>query len=262
MVCAVMLAYLRQIGHKDRFKDVWIGVGAAVIIATIGGVVVFSTLQTYDGSSLQSKIEGLTFFVACGVLTYMTFWMKKQSKNLKQELQQKMQAAIHQGSFLAIAIIAFITVGREGLETVVFMIAIAFHNNPLYLALGALVGTASGLILSYMIYVLGRRINLKTFFDVMGALLMLFAAGLLANGVEAFQELGWLPTQHALWNTSTFLSENSTFGDILHSFFGYADSPTAFQVTTYVVYLAVVLVMFLRMGSRKRRPPVPLPSHR
>lgn len=261
MICAVMLAYLRQINRQDRFKDVWIGVGVAIVVATLGGMVVFSTLRNYDGSSLQGKIEGITFFVACGVLTYMTIWMKKQSKNLKHELHQKMQVAIQAGSILAIGGIAFITVGREGLETVVFMIAIAFHNNPWFLALGAFIGTIGGLILSYMIYVVGRRINLKTFFDIMGAMLMLFAAGLLANGVQAFQELGWLPVQHALWHTTTFLSEDSTFGDIMHSFFGYADSPTTMQVSAYIIYLVIVLAFFLRMGSSKRRPPATVPSH-
>lgn len=244
MICSIMLAYLKQIGRRDRFKDVWIGIWSAVAVAVIGGVVVFSTLRNYDGSDLQIKIEGTTYFIACGVLTYMTFWMKKQGKNLKKELHAKMHAAISTGSVSAIAFIAFITVGREGLETVVFMIAIAFHTNPSMLAMGATVGVLAGLILSYVIYVLGKRINLKHFFDAMGTLLMLFAAGLLADGIENFQQLGWLPGEHALWNTTSILSEDSTFGDILHSFFGYADNPTALQVIFYVGFIVIVVGLF------------------
>lgn len=256
MICSIMLAYLRQIGRRDRFKDVWFGIGGAIVVAIVGGFVVFSTLRNYDGSNLQSKIEGITYFIAAGVLTYMTFWMKKQSRNLKHELHAKMQVALTTGSIFAIAFIAFITVGREGLETVVFMIAIAFHNSPVLLAIGAGIGIISGLALSYAIYVLGRRINLKSFFDTMGALLMLFAAGLLADGVEAFQELGWLPfLQHPLWNTASFLSEDSTFGDILHSFFGYADSPTSLQVLLYVLYLILAIWFFLKATPRRGAVP-------
>ena len=251
MICSIMLAYLKQIGRRDRFKDVWIGIWSAVAVAVIGGVVVFSTLRNYDGSDLQTKIEGTTYFIACGVLTYMTFWMKKQGKNLKNELHAKMNAAISTGSIFAITLIAFITVGREGLETVVFMIAIAFHTNPSMLAMGAAVGVLAGLILSYVIYVLGKRINLKHFFDVMGTLLMLFAAGLLADGIEDFQQLGWLPGEHALWNTTSILSEDSTFGDILHSFFGYADNPTALQVIFYVCFIAIVVWLFWRNSTNK-----------
>jgi high-affinity iron transporter len=253
MICSIMLAYLNHIGKRDRFKDVWIGIWAAIAVAAIGGIVVFSTLRKYDGSDLQTKIEGITYFIACGVLTYMTFWMKKQGRNLKKELHAKMDSAISTGSMLAIAFIAFITVGREGLETVVFMIAIAFHTNPFMLALGAFLGVIVGLILSYVIYVMGRRINLKYFFDTMGTLLMLFAAGLLSDGIENFQELGWLPGEHALWNTASILSEDSTFGDILHSFFGYADSPTPLQIFFYVGFLVIAVWLFWRTGANKNR---------
>lgn len=244
MICSIMLAYLRQMHRRDRFKDVWIGVGAAIVVAVVGGTLVFSTLRNYDGSTLQTKIEGITYFIACAVLTYMTFWMKRQSRNLKKELHAKMQVALTGSSIFAIAAIAFITVGREGLETVVFMIAIAFHSNAMSLSLGALIGILFGLTLSYMIYVLGRHVNLKYFFDIMGSLLMLLAAGLLADGIEAFQQLGWFPAGSALWNTSSYLSESSTFGDILHSFFGYADTPTGLQVGLYLFYLIVVLWLF------------------
>jgi len=253
LICSIMLAYLKQIGRRDRFKDVWLGIGAAIVVASLGGWVVFSTLRDYDGSRLQNQIEGSTYFIAAGVLTYMTFWMKKQSRNLKKELHARMDVALTNGSVLAIALIAFITVGREGLETVVFMIAIAFQTNPILLTIGAAVGIAAGLSLSYVIYILGRRVNLKHFFDAMGALLMLFAAGLLADGVEAYQQLGWLPfASRPLWNTASVLSENTTAGDLLHSFFGYAQSPSGLQILLYVTYLLIALWFFL--GTRNRRP--------
>lgn len=252
MICSIMLAYLRQVGRPDRFKDVWIGILAAVVIDIVGGAVVFLTLRSYDGTLLQTKIEGITYLIACGVLTYMTFWMKRQGKNLKSDLQGKMNVAIQTGSFLAIALIAFITVGREGLETVVFMIAIAFHTNALLLAIGALIGVAAGLVLSYAIYVLGKRVNLKHFFDVMGTLLMLFAAGLLANGIGDFQTLGWLPSGRGLWNSASILNENSTFGDIMHSFFGYADSPTAMQLVCYALFIAVAVGWFWRSRAQSK----------
>lgn len=253
MICSIMLAYLKQIGRSDRFKDVWIGVAAAIAVAVFGGIAVFWTLRNYDGSVLQTEIEGITYLIACGVLTYMTMWMKKQAKNLSKELHAKIDAAVTTESLFAIALIAFITVGREGLETVVFMIAIAFHTNPVLLGIGAAFGALAGLGLSWLIYVLGKRINLKHFFNIMGTLLMLFAAGLLADGVQNFQQLGWLPAGHGLWNTSFFLSEDTTLGDILHSFFGYAQSPTAMQVGLYILFLAVVMSLFWRGGAARAR---------
>lgn len=257
MICSIMLAYLRQIGRRDRFKDVWIGVAAACFVALVGGVVVFQTLRNYDGSALQTRIESVTYFIACGVLTYMTLWMNRQGKNMKQHLNARMEDAVTAGSTWAIAGIAFLTVGREGLETVVFMIAIAFHTGAVGLSLGALVGIMFGLGLSYLIYIAGRRINLKKFFDVMGTLLMLFAAGLLADGIEGFQQLHWLPTQVPLWNTTGWLSESSTLGDILHSFFGYAAEPSVLQVSAYMIYIAFVLRFFWHRPAPVRRTSKP-----
>lgn len=252
MIVAIMLAYLRQIGRRDRFREVWMGIAAAVLIAFGGGAAVFMTIRTYDGSYLQTVIESLTYFLAAGILTYMTFWMQRQSSNLKKELHEKMAAAIDGGATLTLALIAFITVGREGLETVVFMIAIAFRTNPTLLGFGAVSGLGAGLSLSYAIYAAGRKINLQSFFTIMGTLLMLFAGGLLANGIEDFQQLGWLPFNYPLWNTGRILSENGTLGDILHSFFGYADSPTALQLFAYLAYMGIMLTYFRRSRPSRK----------
>lgn len=250
MICAIMLSYLKQIGQSERFKEVWMGIGLALMVDILGGIAIFATIRHYDGSNLQTQIEGITYLIACGVLTYMTLWMKHQGRQIKSDLQSRIRNAVGAGSLFAIAFIAFITVGREGLETVIFMIAIAFHSSPVWLAMGAILGIMLGLMLSYFIYIMGKRINLSYFFRVMGILLSLFAAGLLANGIEDFQQLGWLPKQHSLWNSAALLSENSVFGDILHSFFGYAESPTALQVVLYVGFLVVVSI-YWNKGNRK-----------
>ena len=156
------------------------------------------------------------------------------------------------GSLFAIALIAFITVGREGLETVVFMIAIAFHANPSWLAVGAVLGTMMGLMLSYAIYIFGKCVKIHHFFNVMGGLMMLFAAGLLADSIENFQQLGWLPKEQALWSSAFLLNENSMLGDILHSFFGYAENPTAIQIAFYLGFLVVVRMFWRRELTQSR----------
>jgi len=90
-------------------------------------------------------------------------------------------------------------------------------------------------------------------------LLMIFAAGLLADAVENMQQLGWLPVLDApMWHSASVLSENSALGDVLHSFFGYSDAPTPLQLLIYVGYLAIVIVIYLgvrsRLAARAERP--------
>jgi high-affinity iron transporter len=262
MIVSILFATLNHLGRRDRFRDVWLGVGLAILLALGGGVIVYQLVHNYDGSRFQTIFEACTYLVAVAVLTSMTIWMNRHSRSLKREIESQVATALGTGSGLALALLAFVTVGREGLETAVFTLAIAFNSPAPQLLIGAGTGLLLSLVLAYWIYSLGRRINYKVFFNVLGVLLLLFAAGLLADAVQNFQALGWLPfaTQH-LWDTSWLLSEDSMVGDLLHSFFGYADSPTLLQVLAYLAYLSIALWSFLRpqKGRPQARPAPPSP---
>jgi high-affinity iron transporter len=252
MIVAILLAYLNRSGQRRYFKDVLLGVGAALVLAGIGGVTAYLTIRTYAGSRVQTIFETCTYLLAAAVLTYMTFWMRSHARGLKGELQSQMDAAMGRGARAGLALLAFQAVGREGLETVVFTLAIAFSTtHPVSLLAGSLVGLGVAMVIAFVMYRLGHRINIGRFFTIVGALLMVFAAGLLVDAVQNLQELGWLPVAvHPLWHTGTILSEDSAIGDIAHSFFGYAQSPTVLQAVVYVLYLGCV--MFVFFGIRQR----------
>jgi high-affinity iron transporter len=139
---------------------------------------------------------------------------------------------------------------------VVFTLAIAFATSRAQLLVGALIGLAGALTFAVLVYRLGHRINLARFFAVAGSLLMLFAAGLLVDAVENLQQLGWLPVlRQTLWSSGHVLTEGSTLGDLLHTFFGYSQSPTVLQLLTYVCYVGVALAFFLRRPRRRVQQP-------
>jgi high-affinity iron transporter len=259
MIVAILLAYLNRIGRRDHFRDVFIGVGAALLLATAGGAVAYETIRSYDGSRVQTIFETVTYLVAATVLTYMTFWMRKHARSLSKELRERAEAALDGRARWGLGLLAFQAVGREGLETVVFTLAIIFSTSTAGALTGALIGLAGALGIAFVIYRLGHKLNLARFFMVIGVLLMVFAAGLLADSVENLQQLGWLPVLNApMWHSARLLSESSSFGDVLHSFFGYSDAPTPLQLLIYVGYLAVVVMAFLglraRLAARAVRP--------
>ena len=261
MIVAILLAYLNRIGRREHFRDVFLGVGAALILATAGGAVAYETIRSYDGSRVQTIFETVTYLVAATVLTYMTFWMRKHARSLSKELRARADAALDGRARWGLALLAFQAVGREGLETVVFTLAIIFSTSTAGALGGATIGLAGALVVAFVIYRLGHRLNLSKFFTVIGLLLMVFAAGLLADAVENLQELGWLPVLTTpMWHSARLLSEDSSFGDVLHSFFGYSDAPTPLQLLIYAGYLAIVILAFLgaraRLGSRADRPQV------
>jgi len=259
MIIAILLAYLNRIGRRDHFRDVFMGVGAALVLAAVGGAVAYETIRTYAGSRVQTIFETVTYLVAAAVLTYMTFWMRNHARSLSKELRARTDAALDGRARWGLGLLAFQAVGREGLETVVFTLAIMFSTSAAGALTGALIGLAGALVIAFVIYRLGHKINLARFFTVIGVLLMIFAAGLLADSVENLQQLGWLPVLDGpMWHSGRLLSESSAFGDVLHSFFGYSDAPTPLQLLIYVGYLAIVVLAYLgvraRLVARAHRP--------
>jgi high-affinity iron transporter len=253
MIVTILLAALRQLGQpREQVRAVWLGVALAVVASLGGGALLYATLAQYDGSTFQTVFETFAYLVAVVLLTGMTFWMQRHSRSLKRELTAA--AAATSGSALALGLLAFTTVGREAVESAIFMLAFAFHSNAWLLLLGALLGVATSLALSWAIYRLGYHLDYRRFFRVMGLLLLLFAAGLLGNTVANMQELGWLPGASAhLWSTAGWLSEQSMIGDVLHSLLGYSDTPTALQMGAYLAFLLVVGGLFAR--STRAHPP-------
>jgi high-affinity iron transporter len=251
LIVSILFAALRQLGEQKKMRAVWIGIGLAVVASLGGGAIIYITIREYDGSTFQTIFETITYLVAVVLLTSMTFWLQSHTRTLKKDLTSQAATA---GSAFGLGLLAFFTVGREGLETAVFSLALAFQTSGLWLLLGALLGLATSMILCWLIYHLGYRLDFRIFFRIMGILLLVFAAGLLANAIQNMQELGWISfgtTQ--LWNSAKFLSQDSTLGDILHTFIGYADAPSILQVTLYVVYLITAGAIFTKMT---RKPPV------
>jgi len=253
MIVAILLAYLDRLGRREHFKDVFLGVGAALLLAAGGGLAAYFTIRSYDGSRVQTIFETGTFVLAAAVLTYMTFWMRDHARSISGELRSKADAALDGRARWSLALLAFQAVGREGLETVVFTLAIIFSTSTTNALTGAIIGLAGALVIAFFIYRLGHKLNLSKFFTVIGCLLMIFAAGLLADTVENLQQLGWVRVLDVpMWHTGRILSEDSSFGDVLHSFFGYSDSPTPLQLIVYVAYLAIVIAAFLGLRAALR----------
>jgi high-affinity iron transporter len=251
MIVAILLAYLNRIGQRAHFRDVFIGVAAALALAGGGGIAAYETIRSYDGSRVQTIFETATFVVAAAVLTYMTFWMRNHARSLSKELRAKAEAALDSRARWGLGLLAFQAVGREGLETVVFTLAIILSTSTAGALTGAIIGLAGALGIAFVVYRLGHKLNLGRFFTVIGILLMVFAAGLLADAVENLQRLGWLPVLDTpIWHTASLLSESSAFGDVLHSFFGYSDAPTPLQLSVYLAYLIAVVLSYLGIRAR------------
>ncbi len=259
MIVAILLSYLQRTGRRQNFRDVFWGVAAALVFVLAAGIAAFVLVKQYEGSNVQTYFETVTYILAACVLTYMTFWMQRHARDMSKELERRSDAAMSRGTRWGLGLIAFQAVGREGVETMVFTLAIVFASSkqaatPVHgnlLLLGAILGLVVALAISFAIFKFGARLNMRRFFTVMGLTLMVFAAGLLADAVENLQQLGWLPVgQHALWNSAGVVAESSNIGDILHTLLGYADRPTVLQIVVWLTYVSVCVAFYTRHSRR------------
>ena len=122
LVITILLGYLRKLDQKQHFREIWIGVAAAAALSLGFGVVLEMTSRELSGRVLEA-FEGITMLFAVAVLTWMVFWMKRQSAGISAELRSHIDSALSAGSVMALALLAFSAVAREGLETALFLFA-------------------------------------------------------------------------------------------------------------------------------------------
>jgi high-affinity iron transporter len=190
---------------------------------------------------------------AAAVVTWMLFWMRRQGRAMKGELEAGVDAALRGGSTWALAGLAFIAVVREGLETVLFLFAIgASATSVAPLLIASLAGLAVAIAIGYAIFALGVRIDLRRFFTITGVVLIFVSAGLVSYGIAELTEVGMLPATPVAFDMSGVIPESGLLGSLLAGLFGYTEAPTVLQVIGYLAYLIPVLILFV-VGPRRPR---------
>jgi len=263
LVVSILIAFLVKSDRKDRLVQVWAGVGLAVALSVFFGWLLSYTstslLQSYDQREL---FEAVTSVLAVGFVTWMIFWMRKAARSIAGELRSKLTDALAVGS-VAVAVMAFLAVVREGLETsLIFYSAAQLANvngRPLYALIG---GVATSVVIGYLMYATAVRINLAVFFTWTGALLILVAAGILKYGVHDFQESGVLPGLNNLaYDISGVLDPSAWYTALLTGMFNITPTASVLEVIAWVAYGVPVLLLFLRPARRRTTTePTPAPA--
>jgi high-affinity iron transporter len=256
LIVGIIAAYLVKIGRRDALGKVATGVVAAIALSIAVGLVVTLTIERLP-PVLQETLEGTAAVLAVGVLTWMLFWMRRQGRALKGELERGVDTALTQGSTLALVALAFIAVIREGVETVLFLIPIlSFQGTGLDTVFGGVLGLAVAFGFGWAIFIAGVRVNLRRFFTVTGVILIFVSAGLVAFAIHEFGEAGLIPNSGVAFDLSGTLPDGSPIAQVLRGLFGYRAMPTPLEALGYFAYLIPVLFLFIIDRPIIRRPAV------
>jgi len=246
LVVSILIAYLVRMERRDQLAPIWLGVGVAVLLS-IG----FGAILTFTSSQLtfeqQEVFGGIASIIAVAFVTGMIFWMRRQARHMRRDLDGKMAAALHVGAG-ALAATAFIAVVREGLETALFFWSAAQASSSTAQPLiGFLLGIGTAITLGWMLYRRAITMNLHRFFTWTGAALIVVAAGVLSYGVHDLQEAGVLPgLTNLAFDVSAQVPADSWYGTLLKGIFNFQPETTVLQAAVWTIYVVVVLSFFLR----------------
>jgi len=252
LIAGIIISYLFKSRQKKYIKYVLFGVLLAVALSIALAFIIEIFLDGFEGRT-EEIFEGSVLFIAVAVLTYMVFWMNRQAKNIRNDLETSVDKAVNRGRVFSLFFLGFIVVFREGAETVLFFKALSFQADTGLLLSGAITGILASLTVALIFFISTVKINISLFFKITGILVMIIAAGLFATGIHEFQEAGIIPVlNQKVYDLSGFLSRDSITGGILGSLFGYNPSPTVLELISYLIYIAVIL-FFIRKLFVKRK---------
>jgi high-affinity iron transporter len=250
LIVAILYAYLRKTSRHDLIPAMWGGVAAAAVLSVGAGVAIHLSIESLEGEARLRAFAAISVF-AVVVLTWMIFWMRKNARAIKGDLQDVLDEAMQRSGRVRWAVVAaaFFAVLREGLEAALFMIATATTAGGGEVLVGAVLGLAVACALGWAVVLGGRRLPMQQFFRVTGVILILFAGGLLARTVMFLQTAGDLGI---VWNnvydltSIKVLTVETETGRFLGAMFGWDPRPSIEQVAAYVAYVGTVTWLFLR----------------
>jgi len=250
LIVAIVLAYLKKVGAGALYRPVYLGLISGIIASiAVGSAFILLSLE-FEGTGEQ-LFEGATMFIAAIVLTTMIFWMRDNSRSYSESLKEKVKTALSDRKTFGLTALIFVSVLREGIETVLFLGSASFTSEGLQTVAGGALGIAVALVTGLVIIRYSAKLNLRTFFNVTGVFLVLFAAGLVVRSLGEFIEAGLVPAGIGhVWDTSSVLSDQGTLGETVSALFGYTAAPSLVQVLGYVGYWVLVVTWIYRQETQ------------
>lgn len=262
LIVGIIASYLKHTGRGEWMPAVWVGVFLACAVALLAGGGLELASAEFPQKQ-QELFEGIIGLLAVGILSSMVFWMRKVARSIKDSLHASLDQALagSRNQVWALIAMVFFAVAREGLETVFFLLAVFQQSQGNSAPLGALLGLACAVLVGMALYRGSLSLNLGRFFRWTGLFILVVAAGILANSVQALHEAGvWNRLQYVVADWSTQLPVDSPLGAVLAGMFGYQDTPTVSTLGAWAAYMIIALALFFAPAGRRPAPaaaPIP-----
>ncbi len=247
LVVSIVIGYLVKIKKLKLLRFVYLGVFLALLGSVAGAIGFYQLFGNFTGTAEQI-FEGITMLFSSVLIFYLIVWMANKKNQASLALKTQIQNISSSNEKFGIMFLVFMSILREGIETILFLNASISSQNGFSLIYASF-GIIAGIAVGYGAYLGFRGLNLKYLFNISSALLALFAVGLFTRGIHEFQEAQILPVyiEH-IWDISYILDENSFAGGVIKSMFGYNANPSLMEV---LVYCGSIFFLFIFYSKKQ-----------
>eukprot|EP00274_Cyanoptyche_gloeocystis_P001353 CAMPEP_0196655256 /NCGR_PEP_ID=MMETSP1086-20130531/5000_1 /TAXON_ID=77921 /ORGANISM="Cyanoptyche gloeocystis , Strain SAG4.97" /LENGTH=489 /DNA_ID=CAMNT_0041987467 /DNA_START=65 /DNA_END=1534 /DNA_ORIENTATION=+ len=267
LVVGILLCFLEKTGHPEKKRQIWIGAGLGIVASVAVGVA-FGVVKYQSGKEIfvgntEAIFEGITFLVACLLITYMIYWSMKNGRDLVRHLASSAQSSLDTGSRWGMAFLAFLQVFKEGIELTILILG-ASGEDPKSLPIPAVIGISTAILACWLFFRGTLELNLRHFFLWSNLLLTMFAAGLASRGFHELQEAQWwgpFEVEDAsivpwwnwpLWNTENAAPKDTNgFWSVMRYMFGYEPDPNFVEFIAYFGYWTLIVIMYVTINYRE-----------
>ncbi|MBP00173.1 MAG: high-affinity iron transporter [Candidatus Marinimicrobia bacterium] len=242
LIVGILYTYLNKVNQQSSILKMWQGVIVAIILSIIGSFLFQILAGGFEGKA-EKLFEGIVMIIASFVLGSMIVWMAK-NKNIADDLKTQADDALSAtNAGWGIFTLAFVAVFREGIEIILFMYGLAAKQGAVSF-ISSLLGALLALGVSYSIFIQGKKVPLKKFFNVSSAILILVAAGMMAYGVHELESAGVIPDYGRIWDINPpkladgsypLLHDKGYLGGLFKGLFGYNGDPSLVEVLAWVL---------------------------
>lgn len=253
LLVGILLAYLRQLEATQYAKWIYLGAVAGLAAALAAAFVLQFVVDQFHSRTYQLILTAAIMVLAAVVLSYMAIWMQKQAQKETGAAKEQLRQHVSTGNVIGIAFLAFISVWREGMETILFFSAVQFDGGTLSIP-GGLLGFALAIVCVWLLLTGVKGVPIREFFRWSSLLLIIIAAGLLASATNILQGLNYLPgPTSALFDVSGILPDTGGVGEFLRGLFGYSATPTPLQFAVWLTFLIIAVTLWQRAYAKPKK---------
>ena len=256
LIVGILYTYLNKINQNEAIIRLWQGVMVALAASLLGSLLFQRFAGGFHGQA-EKLFEGFVMIIAAIVLGTMIVWMAK-NRNIADDLKEKADYALNSEKLgYGIFVLAFISVFREGIETILFLYGVMMKQGGLNVTL-SFIGAGLGIGLGYMIFIQGKNVPLKTFFNVSSVLLIFVAAGMMAYGIHELESAGIIPDYGRIWDinppklpdgTYHLMHDKGYVGGLLKGLFGYNGDPSGIEILAWLITVSGLGFMWKNVST-------------